>query len=431
MKQTTLTIIGGASAYVPGLVQAMIARAKQLNLKAVRLYDLDQQRLEVVARLCNKMAELAEPHFPVTAEPSLSLAIKDADIVLNSSRPGGLACRRIDETLPLDFDVPGQETVGPGGFFFALRSIPAALKLTRKMKQLAPNALLLNYTNPSNIVTQAIVDSGFDQVIGLCDQAYEDLEALSSAMNCKMEPLAFNCLGLNHASVYSSIEFNGEPIEVPRAHLDAPDFMDQDHRLRFEICQTWAKEHDGLWPNSYLTYYLQPEAFVKLSKEVGPRADVILKSIPRYYEHFKEESEKRSPELKFFRGSTGFGDLAVHVLQALAGGLPANLVLNLRNNNATSFFDKDTVIETSAEIYGTDVRSTCGQAILPDDLRSLLRQLEEYQRATAAAATAPSNKLLTEALAANPLVSSSEIAAKMIHSASEKYGSAIDSFNES
>ena len=421
MKDLTFTIIGGASAYVPGLVQALVRNDSKLNIQTIRLYDIDHERLELVAKLCSHLASHGGAKFTVAGETSLTSAVKDCNIVLNSSRPGGLRCRRIDETLPLAYDIPGQETVGPGGFFFALRSVPEALKIAEELNTHAPNAVLLNYTNPSNIVTQALIDSGFEKVVGLCDQAYEDLEALAHAMGKTLEPLDFDCLGLNHACTYSSIKFGGKTIELPKTELSPPDTFDEDHKLRFRVSQQWAQSHEGYWPNSYLAYYLEPRKFVKLSRDVGPRTDVILKSIPKYYEHFREVAASDEPKLKYFRGSTGFGDLAVHALEAMSGEQSSQLVLNLKNNGATKLFDEDTVIETTASVSRGSI-SPSGTDSIPSDILSLLHQLEQYQRAAAAAAASPSTEALTGALAANPLVSSSELASSMIQSAKEHYG---------
>jgi 6-phospho-beta-glucosidase len=127
----TLTIIGGGSAYVPGLAAAILHHRRSLSLARVRLYDVHVENLEIVHAFVRRMAEGAE--LEVTAHTDLAESLRDTDAVLNTSRPGGLECRRIDETLPLQFGIPGQETVGPGGFFFALRSVPAALELVRAL----------------------------------------------------------------------------------------------------------------------------------------------------------------------------------------------------------------------------------------------------------------------------------------------------------
>ena len=184
-------ILGGGSAYTPGLLQALIHQGDSLGLTRVRLYDTDAEHLELVGRLGQAMARSAGVHFTVETADTLEAAVRGADAVLNSTRPGGFAARRIDETLPLSLGIPGQETVGPGGFFFALRSVPEALRVADTLEKVAPQALLLNYTNPSNIVTQALVNRGGVRVLGLCDQSDEDLHDLAHALGVAGQPSTF------------------------------------------------------------------------------------------------------------------------------------------------------------------------------------------------------------------------------------------------
>jgi 6-phospho-beta-glucosidase len=415
----TLTVLGGGSAYTPGLLQALIAHAAELPLKTVRLYDTDTARLAIVARLTAAMARQAGV-FTVEAVHSLKAAIQGSDLILNSTRPGGLAARRIDETLPLEFGIPGQETVGPGGFFFALRSVPQALRVAQAVQALAPQATILNYTNPSNIVTQALVDRGGVKVIGLCDQSDEDLQAVCHALG-RPSRYAFRCNGLNHATWYSDVVLGGEPlIELPEA-LMAPEEYDEEHQLRFGYSLRLARENPGYWPNSYLPYYLFSQAFVAQAQRVGPRSDVVAASLDRYYAHFEEQATRDNPQLRWFRGSAGFGDLAVTVIRALASATPLELVLNLPNRGSTPAFADDTVIETRVQVSRDGITRLTAPA-LPAAFDQLSGQLEKYQRLTARAAAGGSRALQGAALAANPLVGQASLAAAMLARAVDAYG---------
>ncbi len=415
----TLTILGGGSAYTPGLLQALIAHAAELPLDTVRLYDTDASHLAIVARLSAAMARSAGV-FKVEAVNTLEAAIEGADLVLNSTRPGGLAARRIDETLPLEFGIPGQETVGPGGFFFALRSVPEALRVAVAMQELAPQATLLNYTNPSNIVTQALVNQGGVNVIGLCDQSDEDLQAICHALG-RAERYAFRCNGLNHATWYSDIWIDSAPLTELTESLVAPDEFDEEHQLRFAFSLAMARESPGYWPNSYLPYYLFPDAFVAQARRVGPRSDVVAASLDKYYAHFEAEGKKATPQLRFFRGSAGFGDLAVTVIRALASDTPHELVLNLPNHGATSAFAADTVIETRVRVSRAGIERMTVPA-LPAAFMDLATQLEHYQRLTARAAAGGKREALVAALAANPLVGQASVAERMLERALVTYG---------
>ena len=422
-----LTVLGGGSAYTPGLLQALIQHAAELPLKTVRLYDTDAARLAIVGRLTAAMARDAGT-FNVEVAGTLEAAIEGADLVLNSTRPGGLAARRIDETLPLEFGIPGQETVGPGGFFFALRSVPDALRVAAVVKALAPKATILNYTNPSNIVTQALTDLGGVNVIGMCDQSDEDLQAIGQALG-RRRAYAFRCNGLNHATWYSDIVIDGVALADISAPLVAPREYDEEHQLRFELSLGLARENPGYWPNSYLPYYLFPDAFVEQARRVGPRSDVVAASLGRYYAHFEAEGKNARPQLRWYRGSPGFGDMAVTVIRALASATPSELVLNLPNHGATAAFAPQTVIETRVRVSRAGVERISAPS-MPASFDHLAAQLERYQLLTARAAAGAAGvdaQALVTALAANPLVGGEPVAVRMLARARETYGALLPS----
>ena len=333
-----------------------------------------------------------------------------------------MICRRIDETLPLEFDIPGQETVGPGGFFFALRSIPEAHRVADVLLRKSPDALFINYTNPSNIVTQSLIDRGDVNVVGLCDQSDEDLEALSEALGIHDEQVSFTCCGLNHATWYTDIQFGDKSFAEFSLDdgLPMPRQIDREHELRFRSSEKLANQYPGYWPNSYLPYYLEPQLFVEHSKAVGPRSSVIQKSIDSYYRHFEEESEKERPQLEKHRGSSGFGDLAVSLLRALASDEAIPLVLNIENRSMTGLFKPNTVVEARLMVSVSGIIRESLPTI-PGDQKELLIKLERYQRLTAGAALAPTRSGLVEALHANPLVPSVEIAEQLLERALQAY----------
>lgn len=419
-----LTILGGGSAYTPGLLQALISQAGQLPFHTVRLYDTNAARLDIVGRLGAAMARGAGGPFAVHTSPTLEAAVAGAALVLNSTRPGGLAARRIDETLPLEFDIPGQETIGPGGFFYALRSVPEALRVAEAMAALAPGAILLNYTNPSNIVTQALADHGKVAVIGLCDQSDEDMEALATAMGRSGVP-GCRCIGLNHATWYSDLTVDGTPLGEFPPTLAAPQEYDEEHRLRFAFSLALAQEQpDGYWPNSYLPYYQFPKAFVAQARLAPPRSDTVAASLPRYYAHFSEQAALPEPHLRYYRGSAGFGDMAANVIAALAADSPRELVLNLPNGGATDAFAGDTVIETHVRVSRHGIERLAAPA-LPASFTGLAARLENYQRLGARAAASRAWAPRVAALAANPLVGDPDLALTMLAAARARYGSAI------
>jgi 6-phospho-beta-glucosidase len=423
----TFTVVGGGSAYVPGLIAALLHHGRSLSLTRVRLYDIHHENLEIVAKLVQRMAEAAGSPLELTAHTELTAALEGTDVVLNTSRPGGLECRRIDETLPLELGIPGQETVGPGGFFFALRSVPAALELVQAIERTSPHAILLNYTNPTNVVTQALCERTRVTVIGLCDQSDEDIHDLCRALGVAPE-FELATVGLNHAVWYRDLVIGGAPLPKERiARLEPPSDLTGEYRLRFTLAKELALRHPGTWPSSYLPYYRWPERFVAMAKEAGPRSDAIMKRLPSYFAHFREEAAKEKPNLVHHRGAAGFGDLAVRVLRALGRSIGTPIVLNVPNFAAAPEFQATTVVETTAYVSNAGIirRAT---PRLPEDQKPLLLALERYQRAAAAAAASQDPNAATDALAENPLVGSKEVAAGLMEKAKVLYRSTIPMF---
>jgi 6-phospho-beta-glucosidase len=394
-------------------------------VKELRLYDIDRDHLSVVSKLCARMAEAVGSPFAVHPVDSLVEAVADADAVLNSARPGGFQCRLVDETLPLEFGIPGQETVGPGGFFFALRSVPEALKLARAMERHAPRAVLLNYTNPTNIVTQALCEQSELRVLGLCDQSDEDLHALARASRRPATDLAFRSVGLNHATWYTDIVFDGERLaSVPPELLLRDLDFDEEHRIRFELSLQMARSQPGSWPNSYLPYYLWPARFVEHSRRHGTRTAKILEKLDSYFQHFEEQAKMNRPQLVHHRGSSGFGDMAVEVLRALSSQRGREIVLNVPNRGMMADFESDTVVEARIRLSASGIERL-DAPVLPTQSTGLLHRLQEYQRKTARAAARPDAVDQTDALASNPLVDSSSLARRMMLIARERYANAM------
>ncbi len=425
------TIIGGGSAYTPGLMLALIHHREKLNLSEVRLMDIHEEHLAITHRLCSRMAQASSAGFAVNATMDLNEAVRGVDFVLNTSRPGGFECRMKDETLPLEYYIPGQETVGPGGFFFAMRSVPEAHKLADAMEKHAPNAMLLNYTNPANIVTQALIDRGFKRVIGLCDQFDGDLSALGTALGFdNPRRFDFETSGLNHATWHSNITFGGRPLPevLPEKFPESANKHGEEYSLRYNESLQLARRYKGFYPNSYIAYYTRPDAFVTHYRTHGTRTEAILKKLPFYYQHFMEEAEKDIPNVVHHRGGEDFGDFAISTLAALQDEQQHKLVHNVVNGKSTAYLDENTVAEIRTLVSRDGIINTPSPDV-PEGCRDLILKLEEYQRLAAEAATAQDVRKVIKALASNPLVGDSHTAESMLSRARDLYKGDIPMFS--
>src|SRR6266542_3945427 len=176
MPARRIAIVGAGSAYMPGVIRGLLARAGDLAGSELALYDLDAGRLELMRGLAARMIAAAGADLEVRAERELRPALDGADFVFTTFRPGGMRARHLDESIPLRHGVVGQETAGPGGFLMACRSVPVLLEIASVLEETAPRAWIVNYTNPTNIVTDAVLRHSGARIVGLCDQHAGDLE---------------------------------------------------------------------------------------------------------------------------------------------------------------------------------------------------------------------------------------------------------------
>jgi 6-phospho-beta-glucosidase len=205
-----IVVIGGGSTYTPELIKGLITRNAALNLREVWLVDPDAGRLQIVGAFAQRMVSYANAGFRVELTADRRLALEGADYVVTQFRVGGQQARHNDELLGRRHHLVGQETTGVGGFAKALRTIPVALDIARDMRAIAPQAILLNFTNPAGLVTEAVVRHGGVPVIGLCNNAINAQRAIARMVNVPPEQVFIEQVGLNHLNWIRRVTINGE-----------------------------------------------------------------------------------------------------------------------------------------------------------------------------------------------------------------------------
>ncbi|MBL8145459.1 MAG: glycoside hydrolase, partial [Anaerolineae bacterium] len=175
-----IAIIGGGSAYAPGLIRAFLNQPDVFGGAELALMDIAAHELGIIHRLGQRMAQAAGVDIRITATTDQREAVTGADYILTTFRQGGFEARHQDEAVPLEFGVIGQETIGPGGFFFAMRTLPVIQRLVEDIKAVAPNAVIVNYTNPTQIVAEAVTHFGGVPCISICDQSLDDQRKIVS-----------------------------------------------------------------------------------------------------------------------------------------------------------------------------------------------------------------------------------------------------------
>jgi len=195
-----IAVIGGGSVYTPELVEGFIASEPELPVESVTLMDIDPERLEIVGGLAERMASASGAEFRLVLTTDRRQALAGAHFVIAQLRVGGMAARILDETTPPRFGVVGQETTGPGGFGKALRTIPVMLDIGRDMEELCPEAFLINFTNPSGIVTDALLRQSRVRSIGLCNVPMGMRHMIAGWLEVDPAEVELDYVGLNHLS---------------------------------------------------------------------------------------------------------------------------------------------------------------------------------------------------------------------------------------
>ncbi|MDR9391520.1 MAG: hypothetical protein RI554_05775 [Trueperaceae bacterium] len=403
-----IAILGGGSAYAPGLVAAFAEKADAFDGAELFLMDVAEAELQIVARLARRLLEGTS--LTVRAGTDRVAALDGATHVLTTFREGGLDARERDETVPLLHGVVGQETIGPGGFFFATRTLPVIRAVTDEMRAWAPGATLVNYANPTQIVAEAVQRHTDVPVVAICDQADDDRVHVAAALDLAPHEVELEAYGVNHATWSSHVRIRGEDgvarmiAEADRVH--AREDVSNRTKRQFELTRRF-----GQVPNSYLQYSYYPEATLAEAKAAKrTRAATIRADLPADYAHFAEQADAKVPHLTRGRGGSVFGDFAVRVLEALATGRRARLILNVRNEGrVVPDLDADRIVEVPS-VVEDGVVTPERQAPLAADRAGLIRMLADYQVAAADAIWADDRAAWPRALAANPLVGSLDLA---------------------
>lgn len=411
-RRAKIAIIGGGSAYCAGLMRAFAHHAQEFQGCHITLMDIDQEGLELIYTLGSKFFHNAGADLTLERTTDRRAALTDADFVLTSFRTGGLQARRLDEKIPLRHGLIGQETVGAGGFFYALRTIPVVVEIAQEMERVAPNAFLLNYTNPSNIVTEAVTHSSATKIIGMCDGPVHEIPRLARQVGIALpaeQRLHHRTVGLNHGNWTTAVWRAGVDI-LPEIVARCQDYLASNPQMTpenypFVMIATLTARY-GAIPSEYMHYYYFPEKVLDFYRQKPTsRAEDILAMLPDILAHYREQAQKTEPQLTRLRGGGGFGDFALDILRSILNNTGEEWVLNVPNRGALNFLASDRVVELPCCVDARGAHPFAqGDGGIALDQRGLICLLSEFEGATAQVALRGNRLDAIKALAANPLV---------------------------
>ena len=407
MARIKLAYIGGGSTRAAGTMASFIWQGAQFNGSEVALVDLDEEHLSVVATIARKMARARGLDLKITTTTNRREGLQDGDAVLTSFRPGGFEARYLDESIPLKHGVIGQETQGPGGFFMALRSIHVMKGIIADMEAVCPNARLFNYTNPINIVSEAITHHTAIPTVSLCEGPIVSNRDYVSLVGLDPEKLDAVSVGLNHGSWTVRHLYDGRDVmpllhegyERLRADGNSGVAL-EDMRLLELACRM-----DSL-PSSYFQYYyFKDEILAELQQTPTTRAQDIMASVPDYWAHYREQAASDEPQLDRARSRGGIHELelGIDVMDAVFNDRKEVWYVNVPNRGSLPDFPDDMVVETVGYVDRNGV-SPLAMGHLPRYVVGLVKMLGEYQALTAEAAWSGTRTDAVRALASHPLV---------------------------
>jgi 6-phospho-beta-glucosidase len=411
-----IVIVGGGSAYVPGFAFAIAHAIDVFADATVVLHDVEPEALDLQRRLTGAiLRSRGAGDVRVEARGDRLGALEGADLVLAAFRPGGFEARHLDERIAIDHGVIGQETAGPGGFAMALRSVPIVLSIAQEMGRVAgPDAVLLDYTNPVQIVSEAMARFAPEvSFIGLCDQTAGEQAFLGRLMSCEAADVELDTCGTNHMTFTRAVRIGGaDATTAVWARLDTLELEDLMSEPERRIVRLFRML--GRIPSEYMQYFLFHDEVLAEQRARGrTRAEEIMAMLPEVVASYREAADAVDPRPSMARASEEHGDFAVSVMASIVSGEPRRFILNLPNAGQVDDLPRGAIVEAPAIVRGHDV-GTIPQGSLPSEISGLVRQVVAHAQLTAEAAVTGNRALAVEALALHPLVRSVGTAGSLV-----------------
>ncbi|WP_448003361.1 6-phospho-beta-glucosidase [Agromyces bauzanensis] len=432
-----LTIIGGGGFRVPQVFEAVSADHAPVRIDELCLYDVSESRLETVGAILARLSGQRR-HVPrITITTDLEDALRGTDFVFSAVRIGGTRGRIVDERTALDLGVLGQETVGAGGLAYALRTVPFMTRLAETIRRVAPEAWVINFTNPAGIVTEAMQRVLGDRVVGICDTPIGLMRRAAAAVGEAPDQVRFDYVGLNHLGWLRSMTAGDDDL-LPRllASDRALQGIEEARLMGFD----WVRALGAL-PNEYLYYYyFTREATARIRSASSTRGEFIDRQQATFYgapgddplatwltaRHERESSymaESRGADEQRLESDVdggGYHEVALDLMAALATGRPATMILNVRNNSLVPQLPEDAVVEVGCVVDAGGVRPW-PIAPVTGEMLGLIARVKAAERLIIGAVRDQSREQAWRAFAAHPLVDSVGVARSLLDHYSDSF----------
>ncbi|MFW6120168.1 MAG: 6-phospho-beta-glucosidase [Petrotogales bacterium] len=396
-----IAVIGGGSSYTPELMKGLFEISDTINLKELYLHDIEKsrKRLNTIKIFITKMRDDSGKRLEINSGFSFEDAVKDSEYIIFQFRPGMLEGRLKDETIPLKYNLIGQETTGVGGFSAALRAFPMVEKYINQILKISPDAYVINFTNPSGHITEFVRNYlNFENFIGLCNVPINFLNELSEKFGGAPNNYILKYYGLNHLSFTEKVLKN--KTDITKSVLR--EYSQEMANIKGSDFPSWLVESIKLIMNPYMRYYLMPETMLREIKKHEPRAKQVMKIERELFEIYEKTGSAELPELLSQRGGSRYSQAAAYLIKTLITKDGKTHIVNIPNKDAIENLSEDYILEIPAKFQDGNF-SSISEGKGKDFPLSWIKNIKHFERLTIHAYLEKSRDFAIQALLVHPL----------------------------
>ncbi|HEY3417959.1 MAG TPA: 6-phospho-beta-glucosidase [Armatimonadota bacterium] len=409
----TLCIVGAGSSYTPELIDGLLTQSEeQLPVREIRMHDLNTERLSVMAGLAARMIAHSGRQVILRSGGDLASLLPGADFVITQIRVGGMPARHLDETIPLKYGIVGQETTGPGGMFKALRTIPPMLEIARAVEKHAPQAFILNYTNPSGIITEAVRRHTGARLIGLCAGVPSIQAKVRELLLEEFGETRSYCVGLNHLGfVYRFLAGDEDISERAIARLIQISTETEGHGGL--VPAETIRAFDAV-PLGYAHYYLKRRLTIDsaLARE-KTRAEQIMETEREVFAQAADPASTGKPAALARRGGGGYASITFSMLRAILHDTGEEIACTVLNGGAVDGIADDAGVEIVCRV-DRNGPTALPVGPIPLAFRGLVQAVKAYETLTVEAAVTRNRHRVVQALLNHPLAGDLDVIEPMV-----------------
>ena len=403
MRALKAAVIGAGSTYTPELIDGFLSRNDSIRLDSIYLMDINRDKLNIMGELAKRMFAAKGINCRVVLTESVEEAVEGAHYVVAQVRVGMLDARIRDEKIPLKYDLLGQETTGAGGFMKALRTIPVIMNVARTIERLAPNAWFINFSNPSGINAEAVLNNTGAKMVGLCNAPVNMLKSICKMLPGGTKEFDYDFVGLNHLCWVTRIAADGR--DILKDSFNGPIEAAVLKNMPVESYDADLLKATGGIPVGYLNYYYFREKKVKELKEAGRTRGEVCKEIEgQLLELYKDPGLYEKPALLDKRGGALYSTAAVSFIDAIENDKNEVHVVDVKNSGALDFMDKDDVVEIKCMVNKDGAKPIPIVNFDNQYIMGLMKAVKAYEKLTVKAGLSGNYHTALAALMAHPLI---------------------------